>query len=103
MQTTVELPKAFSINDEREMLLVKDLLARLNPSLRAAQVTMGVHVDGGATVNWGLVYVDGEPLSDEAVRIALVEAGLDFKHNAEIALGTAGGQERPSTGKEVTT
>ena len=84
MQATIELPKAFSVGDDRELPLVKDLMARLNPKLLVVQVATGVHVDGGSTVNWGLVYLDGQPLTDEEVQDALVEAGLDSQHNAEI-------------------
>lgn len=84
MQATVELPKAFSVNDDREFPLVQDLMARLNPKLLVAQVATGVHVNGGSTVNWGLVYLDGQPPLHEEVHAALEEVGLDFQHNAEI-------------------
>ena len=84
MEATVELPKAFSVRDDRELPLVQDLMARLNPKLLVAQVATGVHVDGGYTVNWGLVYMDGQPLTDADVAAALKEAGLDAQHNAEI-------------------
>jgi hypothetical protein len=84
MQTTIELPKAFSVRDDREFPLVQDLLTRMNPKLLVAQVATGVHIEGGYTVNWGLVYMDGEPLTDEDVAAALKEAGLDVQHNAEI-------------------
>jgi hypothetical protein len=80
MKGTIELPKAFSARDDREFSLVQDLLARLNPKLLVAQVATGVHVDGGCTVNWGLVHMEGQPL----VADALEEAGLDAQHNAEI-------------------
>jgi hypothetical protein len=84
MEATVELPKAFSVRDDRELRLIQDLVARLNPKLLVVQVTTGVHVDGGSTVNWGLVYMDGQPLTDADVAAALTEAGLDAQHNAEI-------------------
>jgi hypothetical protein len=84
MEATVELPKAFSVRDDRELPLIQDLMARLNPKLLVAQVATGVHVDGGYTVNWGLVYMDGQPLTDADVAAALKEAGLDAQHNAEI-------------------
>ncbi|MGD0383480.1 MAG: hypothetical protein ABSA77_08175 [Thermoguttaceae bacterium] len=84
MKTTVELPKAFSVRDDREIPLIKDLMARLNPKLLVVQVATGVHVDGGYTVNWGLVYMEGQPLTDADVAAALKEAGLDAQHNAEI-------------------
>jgi len=84
MQATVELPKAFSVLHDRELPLVQDLMARLNPKLLVVQVATGVHVNGGSTVNWGLVYLDSQPPMDEEVHVALEEAGLDFQHNAEI-------------------
>jgi hypothetical protein len=84
MKAAVELPKAFSVRDDRELPLVQDLMARLNPKLLVAQVATGMHVDGGCTVNWGLVYLDGQPLTDADVAAALKEAGLDAQHNAEI-------------------
>ena len=86
MKATIELPKAFSVRDDRELPLIRDLMARLHPMLLVAQVATGVHIDGGYTVNWGLVYMDGQPLTDEEVAAALKEAGLDAKHNAEIQL-----------------
>ena len=84
MQATVELPQAFSVRDDRELPLIQDLMARLNPKLLVVQVATGVHVDGGYTVNWGLVYMDGQPLTDEELHAALKDAGLDIEHNAEI-------------------
>jgi hypothetical protein len=35
------------------------------------------------TVNWGLVYMEGQPPADADVAAALKEAGLDARHNAE--------------------
>jgi hypothetical protein len=84
MQATIELPKAFSVRDDCELPLLQDLMARLNPKLLVVQVATGLHVDGGYTVNWGLVYMDGQPLTDEELHAALKDAGLDFEHNAEI-------------------
>jgi hypothetical protein len=84
MEASVELPKAFSVREDRELLLVQDLMARLNPKLLVAQVATGVHINGGYTVNWALVYVDGQPLTHADVVAALKEAGLDAQHNAEI-------------------
>jgi hypothetical protein len=84
VQVTIELPKAFSVRDDRELPLLQDLLARLNPKLLVVQVATGVHKSGGSTVNWALVYLDGQPLLDEEVQAALKEAGLDFEHNAQI-------------------
>lgn len=84
MTVTIELPKAFSVRDDRELPLIQDLMARLNPKLLVAQVATGVHIDGGCTVNWGLVYADGQRLTDADVTTALEEAGFDARHNAEI-------------------
>ena len=84
MQATVELPIAFSVRDDCELPLIQDLVARLNPKLLVVQVATGMHVKGGSTVNWGLVYLDGHPLTDKDVQAALEEAGLDSQHNAEL-------------------
>lgn len=84
MNVTIELPKAFSVRHDGELPLVQDLVARLNPKLLVTQVATGMHVNGGYTVNWGLVYLDGQPLTHEDVVAALKEAGLDAQHNAEI-------------------
>ena len=84
MQATIELPKAFSVSHAPEFRLVHDLVARLNPKLLVAQVATGVHVNGGSTVHWGLVYLDGQPPTHKEVHAALEQAGLDFQHNAEI-------------------
>ena len=41
MEATVALPKAFSVRDDRELPLIRDLVARLNPKLLVAQVATG--------------------------------------------------------------
>lgn len=84
MKATIELPKAFSVRDDRELPLIQDLVRRFNPKLVAAQVATGVHVQGGCTVNWGIVYMEGQPITDADVAVALKEAGLDARHSAEI-------------------
>ena len=33
MQATIELPKAFSVRDDREIPLIQDLMTRLNTKL----------------------------------------------------------------------
>jgi hypothetical protein len=81
MHTTVDLPKAFSVRDEHEFYPIEHLIARLNPKLCVKQIATGVHVAGGGTVFWGLVYVDGERPSKKQVEEALREAGFDFAHN----------------------
>jgi hypothetical protein len=84
MKASIELPKAFSVRDDRELPLIQDLMARLNPKLLVTQVATGVHVNGGCTVNWGLVHLEGQPPAEADVAAALKEAGLDTQHNAEI-------------------
>lgn len=84
MQISIELPKAFSVRDDRELLMIQSLMSRLNPRVLVAQVATGLHVNGGSTVNWGLVYLDGQPPVEKDVQSALREAGLDFEHNAAI-------------------
>jgi hypothetical protein len=84
MKVTIELPKAFSVRHDGELTLIQDLAARLNPKLLVAQVATGMHVNGGYTVNWGLVYLDSQTITHEDVVAALEEAGLDAQHNAEI-------------------
>lgn len=81
MQATVEVPKAFSVCGENEITLVQHLMARLNPQFAVKQVATAVHVDGGGTVLWGLVCLEGQPLSKEDVDGALREAGFDFEHS----------------------
>jgi hypothetical protein len=81
MHAKVELPKAFSVRDEHEFLPIQHLMARLNPKLRVKEVATGVHVNGGGTVFWGLVYLNDKPPSKKKVEIALREAGFDFAHN----------------------
>ena len=81
MHTKIELPKAFSVRDEHEFLPIRHLMARLNANLLVKRIATGVHVDGGSTVLWGLVFLKTEPPSKKKVEIALREAGFDFAHN----------------------
>jgi hypothetical protein len=81
MHTKIELPKAFSVRDEHEFYPIQHLMAKLNPQLMVEQVATGIHVDGGGTVFWGLVYEKGQHLSKKKVETALREAGFDFVHN----------------------
>ena len=69
------------MRDEHEFLPIQHLMERLNPKLMVRQVATGVHVDGGGTVCWGLVYLNGEPPSKKKVETALREPGFDFAHN----------------------
>jgi hypothetical protein len=81
MKARVDLPKAFSVRDEHELLPFQHLLGRMNPQLRVRRVATGIHVEGGGTVFWGLVYLESEPPSRKKVEMALREAGFDFVHN----------------------
>jgi len=82
MLVEMDLPKAFSLRDENEFFPVQHLLARVNPGLMVVQVATGMHVNGGCTVFWGLVYMDGQPLTKKDVETALTEAGFDFTHGS---------------------
>ena len=82
METTIEVPKAFSVRDDREFLAFKHLMVRLNPELRVRQVGMGLHVNSGYTVFWGLVSLEGQRVTRDEFDEALREAGLDFDHHA---------------------
>ena len=81
MQATVEVPKAFSACGESEFTPIQHLMARMNPQLVVKQVATAVHVDGGGTVVWGLVCLEGQPLTKEDVDAALRDAGFDFQHS----------------------
>ena len=81
MLAKIQLPKAFSVRDEHEFYPMQHLMARLNPDLMVKQVATGVHVEGGGTVFWGIVYAGGNPPARQQVEDALREAGFDFKHN----------------------
>jgi len=81
MHSKVELPKAFSVGNEHEFLPIQHLMARMNPQIVVKRIATGVHVDGGGTVFWGLVYLKSEPPSRKKVETALREAGFDFADN----------------------
>jgi len=81
MQVTIQLPQAFSVRDDHEFYPIQHLLARMNPQLRVVQVATGVHLNGGCTVFWGLVYREGQSPTKKEVESALREAGFDFAHN----------------------
>ena len=55
MKATVDLPKAFSARDDRELPLIRDLMARLNPKLLVAQVATGV-TSTAATLSIGALF-----------------------------------------------
>jgi hypothetical protein len=94
MQVDLQLPSAFSVHDENEFFAFQHLLARMNPELRVIQVATGVHVNGGCTVFWGLVYHGQQQLAQHDIETALAEAGFDVDHNpplGEIDLDAAEG------------
>jgi hypothetical protein len=81
MQAKIDLPKAFSVRDDHEFYPLQHLMARLNPKIMVKQVATGKHVDGGCTVFWGIVYLDGQQPGKAQVEAALKEAGFDFDLN----------------------
>lgn len=81
METVVTLPKAFSVRDDHEFYPIEHMMARLSPKLMVNQVATGVHVNGGGTVFWGVVYLDGHLPTKKELEGALREAGFDFVHN----------------------
>jgi hypothetical protein len=93
MLAKVQLPKAFSVRDEHEFYPMQHLMARLNPDLMVKQVATGVHVDGGGTVFWGIVYAHGSPPSRQHVEACLREAGFDFHHNVQTRVQLAWNDE----------
>ena len=84
MKVTVEVPKAFSACGENEMAPIQHLMARLNPQLVVKQVATAMHVDGGGTVLWGLVCLEGQPPTKDEIDAALQEAGFDFAHSDQV-------------------
>jgi hypothetical protein len=81
MLTKVQLPKAFSVRDEHEFYPMQHLMARLNPELMVKQIATGMHIEGGGTVFWGVVYADDARPTREQVIDALRDAGFDLEHN----------------------
>jgi hypothetical protein len=81
MEAKMELPQAFSVRDDHEFFPTQHLMARLNPKVVVKQVATGVHVKGGCTVFWGIVYLEDHPLTKPEVEGALRRAGFDFAHN----------------------
>jgi hypothetical protein len=99
MQVRIELPKAFSVRDEHEFFPIQHLMARLNPELMVEQVATGVHVNGGCTVLWGIIYVNGQQPGAKDVENALREAGFDFAHNTATQAAVARTHSRGADGK----
>jgi hypothetical protein len=100
METKVNLPKAFSVRDDHEFLPIQHLLARLNPKLTVTQVATGVHVNGGSTVFWGLVHLEGRVPPKKQLHAALEEAGFNFVHNVlvQASVGRASGLGKTAKG-----
>jgi len=67
VKAQVELPKAFSVREENEFYPIQHLMARLNPRLVVTQAGTGVHVNGGCTVFWGVVHLEGQSPSRKEV------------------------------------
>jgi hypothetical protein len=57
------------------------MLQRLHPGLLVQEVGTGIHLNGGPTVYWGLVYIKGQSLVDADITKCLEHAGFDFRHN----------------------
>jgi hypothetical protein len=81
MQATIELPRAFSVRDEHEFYPFQHLMERLNPKIMVEQVATGKHVNGGFTVFWGIVYLNGHKPNQAQMESALKEAGFDVRNN----------------------
>ncbi len=95
----VDLPQAFSVREEDEFFPVQHLLARLNSELVVRHVGTGRHVNGGPTVLWGLVYLNGQLPTKKEVEAALKQAGYDFGHNTLIQASSIGSGELEETKK----
>jgi hypothetical protein len=94
MLLEMELPRAFSLRDENEFYPIQHLMAKLNPEVMVVQVATGMHVNGGCTVFWGLVYLESQPISRTDVEDALKEAGFDFTHGSIQRLDFLTGQRK---------
>ncbi|MGA2035725.1 MAG: hypothetical protein ABSG68_26040 [Thermoguttaceae bacterium] len=101
MQATVQVPTAFSVRDDHEFFPIQHLMARLNPKLMVKQVATGMHVNGGCTVLWGLVYLEGQPPTNEEVRAVLAEAGFDFRHDVSTRASGLWHSQREAVGAKA--
>lgn len=84
MQTSIDVPQAFSVRDENEFYPIQHLVSRLNPKLAVTRVTTGRHIHGGPTVVWGIVHLSEQTLATEEVEAALRTAGYDFGHDGAV-------------------
>lgn len=60
-----------------------------------------MHIDGGSTVFWGIVYLNVEPPSKKSVENALREAGFNFAHNVLTRVDGSFGRREGVIGKWV--
>ena len=93
MQTSIDVPQAFSVRDENEFYPIRHLIGRLNPDLAVTRVTTGRHVNGGPTVVWGLVHQADQAPSAAEVETALKAAGYDLAHNGPVHSAVMWGAE----------
>ena len=93
MQHSISLPQAFSVRDENEFYPIQHLLARMNPELMVTRIATGRHVNGGPTVVWGLVHMNGEVPSQAEVEHALAAAGFDIAKNVAVQASCLWGAE----------
>jgi hypothetical protein len=78
MKAEIQLPKAFSLQNEDEFFPFQHLLARMNPKLMVVEVATGMHKNGGRTVFWGLAFLEGQLITRQELEDSLAEAGFDF-------------------------
>ncbi|MFW6169168.1 MAG: hypothetical protein ACODAD_01675 [Planctomycetota bacterium] len=93
MQTSIDIPQAFSVRVENEFYPIRHLLSRLNPKLIVTRIATGRHIHGGPTVVWGLVHLLGERPPREEVEAALRAAGFDFANNVAVQTSCLWGAE----------
>ena len=94
MHARIELPKAFSVRDEHEFFPIQHLMARLNPKLVVKQVATGVHVNGGCTVCWGIVYLDGQPPAEEYTHMESLAAAVTGAGVSQVTGAVVGDESR---------
>ncbi|MFO7903822.1 MAG: hypothetical protein ACQESR_05830 [Planctomycetota bacterium] len=93
MQTSIDIPQAFSVRVENEFYPIRHLLSRLNPKLIVTRIATGRHVNGGPTVLWGLVHLQGKRPSQKEVENALEAAGFDLANNVAVHASCLWGAE----------
>ena len=93
MQTSIDLPQAFSVRDENEFYPIQHLLARMHSDLIVTRIATGRHLHGGPTVVWGLVHMNGNTPTQGDVEDALKAAGFDLVNNVTIETSVLWGGE----------